>query len=129
MGALEVLRALGDRVDEAAMLGNVGTVYNDLGDKQNALDYDNQALLMDRAVGDRAREATILSNLGNIYGALGKSRRRWSTTTRRSQSSGRWVIATPRPPRWTTSAWNMTKSVSWKRRWVFTSRPCRWPPK
>ena len=34
MGALEVLRALGDRVDEAAKLENVGTVYDDLGDSR-----------------------------------------------------------------------------------------------
>ena len=34
-------------------LNNIGAVYDDLGEKQKALDYYNQALPLRRAVGDR----------------------------------------------------------------------------
>ena len=39
-------------------------VYDDLGEKQKALDYYEQALPLLRQVGDRGGEATTLNNIG-----------------------------------------------------------------
>jgi tetratricopeptide (TPR) repeat protein len=42
-------------------------MYNDLGEKEKALEFYNQALSLSRAVGDRADEATTLNNIGRVY--------------------------------------------------------------
>ncbi|HBB33177.1 MAG TPA: hypothetical protein DC064_15605, partial [Cyanobacteria bacterium UBA9273] len=57
---------MGDRGMEATTLNNIGLVYNSLGEKQQALDYYNQALPLFQAVGDRGGEATTLNNIGNV---------------------------------------------------------------
>src|SRR5262249_54605989 len=46
-------------------------VYNGLGDRQQALDYYQQALPITREVGDRAGEAATLGNIGAVYDNLG----------------------------------------------------------
>ncbi|MBG1240051.1 CHAT domain-containing protein, partial [Nostoc sp. NZL] len=46
-----------------------------LGEKQKALEFYNQALLLRRAVGDRAGEATTLNNIGAVYSALGEKQK------------------------------------------------------
>jgi CHAT domain-containing protein/Tfp pilus assembly protein PilF len=61
----------GDRTAEATTLNNIGLAYNDLGDKQKAREYFNQALTLFRATGDRAKEATALTNIGLVYNDLG----------------------------------------------------------
>ena len=43
-----------------------------MGEKQQALDYYQQALPLSRAVGDRSGEATTLNNIGRVYDALGE---------------------------------------------------------
>ncbi|MEQ8871308.1 MAG: tetratricopeptide repeat protein, partial [Roseovarius sp.] len=53
-------------------LNNIGSVYDDLGEKQQALEYYQQALPLSQAVGDRAREATTLNNIGLVYSDLGE---------------------------------------------------------
>ena len=58
---------MGDRTGEATTLNNIGLVYNDLGEKQQALDYYTQALPLQRAVGDRAGEANTLGNVAVLY--------------------------------------------------------------
>jgi CHAT domain-containing protein/Tfp pilus assembly protein PilF len=68
-------RAVGDRGGEAITLNNIGLVYDDLGEKQKALDYYNQALPIYRAVGDRRGEATTLNNIGLVYNALGEKQK------------------------------------------------------
>src|SRR5262249_7251662 len=68
--ALALNRAIGDRRGEANALGNLGLVYNTLGEPQKALDYHNQALLLRRAVGDRLGEASTLSNIAGCYQRL-----------------------------------------------------------
>ncbi|WP_255513393.1 leucine-rich repeat domain-containing protein [Tychonema sp. LEGE 07203] len=60
-----------DRTAEATTLNNIGLAYNDLGEKQTAKEYFNQALPLFRAAGDRAREATALTNIGLVYNDLG----------------------------------------------------------
>jgi len=70
--ALPLLRAVGDRSGEATTLSNIGSVYDDLGEKQEALKYLGQALPLRQAVGDRSGEATTLNNIGHVYDAIGE---------------------------------------------------------
>jgi CHAT domain-containing protein len=60
---------------EATTLNNIGLVYDDLGEKQKALDFYNQALPLFRAVGDRGGEATTLNNIGLVYDDLGEKQK------------------------------------------------------
>jgi hypothetical protein len=62
---------VGDRSGEGATLNNLGGVYDDLGQKDKALDYYQQALAICREVGDRAGEGTTLHNIGMIYAGFG----------------------------------------------------------
>ncbi|MEG5036341.1 tetratricopeptide repeat protein [Microcoleus sp. AT3-D2] len=64
--------SLGDRTAEATTLNNIGLAYKDLGEKQKAKEYFNQALPLFRAMGDRAKEATTLTNIGLVYSDLGE---------------------------------------------------------
>ncbi|WP_375340626.1 hypothetical protein [Okeania sp. SIO3I5] len=48
-----MLRQVGNRGGEATTLHSIDTVYNDLGEKQKALNFDNQALAILQEVGDR----------------------------------------------------------------------------
>ncbi|MEM6403200.1 MAG: tetratricopeptide repeat protein [Cyanobacteria bacterium P01_D01_bin.116] len=66
---------MGDKSGEATTLNNIGAVYSDLGEKQKALSYYNQALLLGRAVGDKSGEATTLVNIGAIYSDLGEKQK------------------------------------------------------
>ncbi|MFM6059286.1 MAG: CHAT domain-containing protein, partial [Microcystis aeruginosa] len=50
-------------------------VYDDLGEKQKALDYYQQALSLRRAVGDREGEANTLNNIGVVYDDLGEKQK------------------------------------------------------
>jgi tetratricopeptide (TPR) repeat protein len=68
-------RAVGDRRGEATTLSNIGLVYSDLGEKQKALVFYNQALPIRRAVGDRGGEATTLNNIGAVYDDLGEKQK------------------------------------------------------
>jgi tetratricopeptide (TPR) repeat protein len=73
--ALPLYRMVNDRRGEATTLNNIGFVYDDLGEKQKALDYYNQALPIRRAVGDRRGEAITLNNIGAVYNALGEKQK------------------------------------------------------
>ena len=76
LGKLEAARQLyhaaGDKGTEAVTLLGMGRINDLLGEKQQALDYYNQALPLSRAVGDRRREAITLNNIGNVYDSLGE---------------------------------------------------------
>ncbi|MEA5466939.1 CHAT domain-containing protein [Leptothoe sp. PORK10 BA2] len=69
--ALELYRQAGDRGGEATTLGNIGVIYNSLGDYPQALDYQEQSLALSRELGDRVGESRALGNIGNIYQFLG----------------------------------------------------------
>ncbi|MGV9978065.1 tetratricopeptide repeat protein, partial [Micromonospora wenchangensis] len=60
---------------EAATLNNIGSVYDNLGDRQRALDHYHQALPIAREVGNRAGEAATLNNIGSVYDNLGDRQR------------------------------------------------------
>jgi tetratricopeptide (TPR) repeat protein len=53
----------------------LGQIYSDLGEKQKALDYYNQALPILRVVGDRGGEAVTLNNIGLVYSDLGEKQK------------------------------------------------------
>ncbi|RLN93721.1 hypothetical protein BBJ28_00009845 [Nothophytophthora sp. Chile5] len=63
MLAQEVARATGDQVVEARALGNLGTVYLDKQNPQQAVRCYQQCLDITRAIEDTKRERTILNNL------------------------------------------------------------------
>jgi hypothetical protein len=44
-----------------------GQFTDDLGEKQKALEYLDQALPLFRQVGDKGGEATTLNNIGGVY--------------------------------------------------------------
>ncbi|MEP6489112.1 tetratricopeptide repeat protein [Microcoleus vaginatus GB2-A3] len=73
--ALKLIRAVGNRRGEAAILNNIGKVYSELGEKQKALEYYSHSLTLTRAVGDRRGEATILTNIGKVYSELGEKQK------------------------------------------------------
>ena len=73
--ALGLWRKVSDRYWEAYTLNNIGNVYNDLGEKQKALEFYNQALLIRKAIGDRGGEADTLNNIGNVYNDLGEQQK------------------------------------------------------
>ncbi len=69
---LAAVRTLGQRNNEGAMLIEIGMVYHNLGQRDKALDYLQQALPISEAVGDRAMMATTLNNIGHVYDVLGQ---------------------------------------------------------
>jgi CHAT domain-containing protein/predicted negative regulator of RcsB-dependent stress response len=69
--ALRILRAIGDRANEATTLNSIGLVHKNLDDNQTALNYYYQALPIYREVGDRIGEAYALHNVGHCYAVLG----------------------------------------------------------
>lgn len=73
--ALEHWRAAGDKAQESTTLSLMGNVYNDLGEKQKALDLINQALDLARANGDQAAEGWALEALGTVYENFGDKKR------------------------------------------------------
>ncbi|MEH2131400.1 MAG: tetratricopeptide repeat protein [Nostoc sp.] len=70
--ALKLWQQVDDKGWEARTLNYIGRVYDDLGEKQEALKYYNQALPISHAVGDREGEATNLHNIGRVYADLGE---------------------------------------------------------
>jgi CHAT domain-containing protein/Tfp pilus assembly protein PilF len=80
---LEMTRSLKLKEEQALSLLSLGRVYDDLGEKQKALEFYNQALTLRRAIGDspeerlrqRGGEATTLNNIGRVYSALGEKQK------------------------------------------------------
>ncbi|MBE9007971.1 tetratricopeptide repeat protein [Fortiea sp. LEGE XX443] len=66
-----LLQKAGNPHAEAELLGQVGLVYDRLGEKQKALDVLNQALTLQRATKNRAREAFTLDTVAGVYASLG----------------------------------------------------------
>src|ERR1039457_4917256 len=67
--------SLRDAGEEALCLHQIGTIYYNLGETKNALDYYNQALTPRRAALDRVGEAKTLNNIGNVYSILGEQQK------------------------------------------------------
>ena len=68
--ALKIYREIKNIQGESAALGNIGLVYNSLGDYPKAIDYHQQSLAIARKIKDRKSEVKSLRNLGLVYDAL-----------------------------------------------------------
>jgi CHAT domain-containing protein len=73
--ALTLFRAVGDKTQEAAILNDIGAVYDGLGERQKALEFYNQALPLRREAGDKQGEAVTLNNIGVVYRSFGEPRK------------------------------------------------------
>lgn len=73
--ALVGKRALGDRLGEATVLHNTGSIYFDLGDMPGALDHFSRALAVFRALGAKDGEGRELSHLGLVHSKMDEKER------------------------------------------------------
>ncbi|OLP18076.1 Fis family transcriptional regulator [Leptolyngbya sp. 'hensonii'] len=69
--ALSLYRVIQDRRGEEAALGNLGIVYDAMGNYARAIDYQQQRLAVARASNNRQGEGIALGNLGLAYHSLG----------------------------------------------------------
>jgi len=70
--ALSVYAANGDQMKQATIQNDIGTTWEEVGEKQTALEFYQQALSLRRAIGDQAGEAESLHNIGGIWLWLGE---------------------------------------------------------
>lgn len=61
-----------EQLQAAHIYDNLGSIYNALGKKLEALKYYAQALEIFKEIGDAKGEGITLSNIGRVYSALGK---------------------------------------------------------
>jgi CHAT domain-containing protein/predicted negative regulator of RcsB-dependent stress response len=73
--ALPLYRNVGDKKLEAVTLLGIGRVYDELGQKQKALEFYDQSLPLSRQVGDKSGEAITLGSIGKIYDDLGQKQK------------------------------------------------------
>ncbi|MGB9180870.1 MAG: tetratricopeptide repeat protein, partial [Pyrinomonadaceae bacterium] len=69
---LPLLRAAGDRLEEAETLSYIGIVYRESGESQKALDYFNQRRLLFHEMGERREEAGAFLDICYYYIELGE---------------------------------------------------------
>ncbi|MGA9527479.1 MAG: tetratricopeptide repeat protein [Terriglobales bacterium] len=70
--ALAAARHLNDRGAERSHLGNLGSLYGNLGEYRRAIQCYERHLQIAREAGDRRGELQDLANLGHAYDALGE---------------------------------------------------------
>ncbi len=63
---------IGDRMEEAVMLSNIGYILDYPRQIREALDYDNQAIAVFLETGQLAMASSMTSNIGGIYQELGQ---------------------------------------------------------
>ena len=68
-------KEIGDRAGKGEAYGNLGNVYQSLGDYQKATKYHEKHLKIAIEIGDRAGEGGAYGNLGNAYHPLGDYRK------------------------------------------------------
>lgn len=73
--ALPLWRAANDRAREATTLYNIGSLHDDLGEKQKALELYEQAIKIQRAIGDRNGEANTINNTGLVFKDIGEKQK------------------------------------------------------
>jgi tetratricopeptide (TPR) repeat protein len=72
---LEIAVGQKDHMTVATLLNNIGLMYENLGQREKALEYHERALPIRQEVEDRSGEATTLNNLGCAYDSLGQWRK------------------------------------------------------
>ena len=65
--SLDIKRQIGNRLGEAQSLGNLGNVYNALGQYEKAISFHQKSLDIKRQIGNRLGEAQSLGSLGIAY--------------------------------------------------------------
>jgi len=65
--ALKLYKESGEKKGEASALGNIGVIYQNKGNLDNALKYLQQALVIEKEIGYKQGEAITLGNIGLIY--------------------------------------------------------------
>jgi tetratricopeptide (TPR) repeat protein len=73
--ALELYRAIHDRINEGSVLNGLGIVYRDLGQNLQALNYFQQALTVAQSVNNQVDRGQFLNNIGEIHYRLGQCSR------------------------------------------------------
>ena len=68
-------KAENNRVKQSVAIAWLGFIYSALGEKQKALEYYNQVLLLYRTVGDKSGEASTLNSIGLIYDEVGETQK------------------------------------------------------
>jgi tetratricopeptide (TPR) repeat protein len=71
----QAARFVRNRYGQGKALGNLGSAYAALGDARKAIEFYEQALVIDREIGERSGEGNALGNLGTAYAALGDARK------------------------------------------------------
>ncbi|MEG4485195.1 CHAT domain-containing tetratricopeptide repeat protein [Microcoleus sp. D2_18a_B4] len=69
--ALQIYRAIKNRLKEGIALGNLGAAYGSLGNSAKSIEYTQQYLAIARELKDRQGEGKALGNLGVAYRNLG----------------------------------------------------------
>jgi CHAT domain-containing protein/Tfp pilus assembly protein PilF len=69
---LSKFQAAGDRHGQAITLSIIGSIYSEIGDRKQALEYYERSLPIRRELGDRKAEAVMLNNIGLAYSELGE---------------------------------------------------------
>jgi tetratricopeptide (TPR) repeat protein len=68
---LKAAQQIDNKQIEGNKLGNLGNVYNSLGEYRTAIEYHQKQLEISRNIGDKQGESNSLSNLGIVYDNLG----------------------------------------------------------
>ena len=68
--SIGITKETGDRKTEAVCYGNLGTVYESLGEYGKAEEFQRKALALRKEIGDKEGEATSYGNLGTVYKSL-----------------------------------------------------------
>jgi tetratricopeptide (TPR) repeat protein/cellulose biosynthesis protein BcsQ len=74
-GQREAARITKNRQAEGNALGNLGNAYMNLGEPRKAIEFYEQALVIECEIRNRRGEGTALGNLGIAYANLGKARK------------------------------------------------------
>src|SRR5260370_38392582 len=73
--ALDIKRAVGDRLGEAITISNIGSIFEAQGELERALSFYKSALSIVRAGGNRPNEAITLNNMAGGYLGQGQFQR------------------------------------------------------
>ena len=69
---LALSKSIGNPLNEASSLCNIGLIYSDKGKLDDALNYYQQTLAINKALGNPLIQASALNNIGNVYKRTGK---------------------------------------------------------
>jgi len=73
MTAIELYADSDQKNRQSLMLNQCALIYDNLGQKQKALDMYQQVLEIDRQMGNRSGEATTFNNIGMVYRSQGRN--------------------------------------------------------